>query len=332
MMLCVLIVSCSNGGSGGGNATPAEERLDVYDFDLSNLNSDPLQIYYTSLKETVYVKEGSTGLFDGTYTPATGAYTINELSTLNISATLWDDLSNGLFVEVKEAVSSTGGQYPDEGVLRIIDKGANLITITLSSKSVVLAHNTDAPVSLSWNAFGDLVGAESAETWKQQASLAWSVMALFVSQIDMSMDCTVTIQDKKQTISASPEHKLTIACDELTGQGKGIRSLQWKDTRSNGEIGPGDEFLLTLGSCWVNDLNSKVDALLFGPVHLLKYVEEKEKSGNTLVLTKTGFTISYDSLTMTRTVENSSGTPTIDTEGSIILYGGFTLLFSDPAS
>ena len=50
----------------------------------------------------------------------------------------------------------------------------------------------------------------------------------------------------------------------------------------------------------------------------------------TQILTKTGFTIEYDGLIVSETVENPSGTFTIDTTRTRILDGGFTITLSAP--
>jgi hypothetical protein len=332
IFLCILLTSCGGSSTGGGkkSTNPAEERLDVYDFNLSTLNSDPLSIYYTAFKKSVEIKEGSTGVFDGSYTPKTGAYIINYLSMLNINAPLWDDVSNSFSVQVTEAVKSSGGQFPDEGKLRIIDKGANLIMITLSAKAVTIAYNNDAAISLSWNDFTNLVGSQ-ADTYKQQAALAWSIMSLVSSQIDLAMDEVVTIQDNKNTITQAAEHKMAIPCDVLPGQDQGIRSLQWKDANGNKVLDSGDDFLLTFGNCWENAPKSTYDILLFGPVHLNNFVEETKTVNNTSLLIKTGFTVQYDGLTVSETVENPSGTFTIDDTKTRILDGGFSIMLTEPA-
>ena len=332
IFLCILLSSCGGSSTGGGKAKPSggsEETLDVYNFELSNLNSNAFGVYYTAYAKSVEIREGASGLFTGTYTPKTGAYTINYPSMLNISTTLWDDLSNAFSIQVTEAVKSSGNEFPDEGKLMIIDKGANLITMTLSSKGVSIIHHYDTPLSLSWNDFEKLIGSQ-AETWKQQAALAWSVIALASSQIDLAMDSVITIKDKKDTIKQAADHKLAIPCDALSGTDQGIRSLQWRDTNGNNILGAGDDFLLTFGNCWENDPKTKVDTLLFGPVHLKNYLEEMKTVNNALLLTKTGFSIEYDGLTVSETVENPSGAFTIDPARTIIIDGGFSITLSEP--
>ncbi len=332
IFLCVLLSYCGGNSTGGGGAKPSstsEDTLDVYNFELSNLGSNTLGIYYTAYAKSVVISEGVSGIYTGTYTPKTGAYAINYLSMLNISTTLWDDLSNTFSVQVKEAVKSSGNEFPNEGKLLIIDKGANLITMTFSSTGVSIIHNYDAPLSLSWNAFEKLIGSQT-ETWKQQAALAWSVMALTASQIDLAMDSVITIKENKESIKQATDHKQTIACDALSGTDQGIRSLQWKDTNGNKILGTGDDFLLTFGNCWENDPQFKVDKLLFGPVHLTNYIEETKTVNNTVLLTKTGFSFEYDGLTISETEENPAGTFTIDTSRTRILDGGFTITLSEP--
>jgi hypothetical protein len=333
IFLCILLASCGGSSTGSSSGTKtgggAEETLDVYNFELSNLNSNALEVYYTAYGKSVVMSEGVSGIFTGSYTLKTGAYVINYLSMLTINTTLWDDLSNTLSIQVKEAVKSSGNEFPDEGKILIIDKGANLVTMTLSSTGVSIIHNYDAPLSLSWNDFEKLIGSQ-AETWKQQAALAWSVMALVTSQVDLAMNSVTTIKDNKDTISQAADHKLTIPCDALSGTGQGIQSLQWRDANGNNILGTGDDFLLTFGNCWENNPKTKVDYLLFGPVQLMNYLEETKTVNNTLILTKTGFSIENDGLTVSETVENPVGTFTIDTSRTRILDGGFTITLSEP--
>ena len=201
--------------------------------------------------------------------------------------------------------------------------------MTLSSKGVSIIHNSDTPVSLSWNDFEKLIGSQ-AETWKQQAALTWSVMSLVTSQIDLTMDSVITIKENKDAIKQASDHKQTIPCDALSGTDQGIRSLQWKDTNGNKILGTGDDFLLIFGNCWENDPKTKVDSLLFGPVHLTNYIEETKTVNNTLLLTKTGFSIEYDGLTVSETVENPQATFPIDTSRTRILDGGFSITLSEP--
>ena len=126
LFLCILLSSCG-GSSTGGGAKPSgtsEETLDVYNFELSNLGSNALGVYYTAYAKSVVISEGVSGIFTGSFTPKTGAYIINYLSTLAISTTLWDDPSNTIFIQVKEAVKSSGNEFPEEGKIFIIDNGA----------------------------------------------------------------------------------------------------------------------------------------------------------------------------------------------------------------
>ncbi len=139
IFLCVLMSSCGGSSTGGGGAKPisgSEETLDVYNFELSNLGSKPLAIYYPAYSKNVEVRESTSGLFDGTYTPDTGAYTINSLSMLSISTDFWDSPSNTFSVQVREPIKSTNGGFPDEGKLLILDNGANKITVSFSSRGV----------------------------------------------------------------------------------------------------------------------------------------------------------------------------------------------------
>jgi hypothetical protein len=331
IFLCILLSFCG-GSNTGGAAKPSgtsEETLDVYNFELSNLGSNALGVYYTAYAKSVVISEGVSGIFTGSFTPKTGAYTINYLSMLDISTTLWDDPSNTFSIQVTKAVKSSGNEFPEEGTIMIIDKGANLVTMTLSSNGVKIIRNTDTTISLSWNDFEKLIGSQ-AETWKQQAALAWSVMALVSSQVDLAMDSVITIKENKVTINQAADHKLTIPCDTLSGTDQSIRSLQWKDTSGNNILGSGDGFLLTFGNCWENDPKTKVDTMLFGPVHLTNYIEETKTVNNTLLLTKTGFSIEYDGLTISETVEKPSGTYTIDPTLTRILDGGFSITLSEP--
>jgi hypothetical protein len=275
------------------------------------------------------MSEGVSGIFTGTYTPKTGAYTINYLSMLNITTTLWDDPSNTFSIMVKEAVKSSGNELPDEGKLLIMDMGGNSITMNFSSAGVNIVHNDVTQLSLSWNDFEKFISSQ-AETWKQQAALAWSVLALVTSQIDMSMNSVITIKDNKDTIKQAADHKLNTPCDALSGTDQGIRSLQWEDTNGNNILGTGDDFLLTFVNCLENNPTTKVDTLLYGRVHLSNYIEETKTVNNTQLLTKTGFSIDCDGLMASEAVENPSGTFTIDTSRTRILDGGFTITLSEP--
>jgi hypothetical protein len=331
IFLCILLSFCG-GSSTGGTAKPSgtsEETLDVYNFELGNLGSNALEVYYTAYAKSVEISEGVSGIYTGSFTPKTGAYTINYLSTLNVSTTLWDDPSNTFSIEVKDAVKSSGNEFPDEGKILIIDKALNNIAMTLSSRGVSLVHNYENPISLSWSDLEKIIGSQ-ADTWKQQAALAWSVMALVSSQVDLAMDSVITIKDNKDTIKQGTDHKLTIPCDVLAGTDQSIRALQWKDTNGNNSLGNGDDFLLTFGNCWENDPKSNVDTQLFGTVHLTDYSEETKTVDNTLLLTKTGFTIEYDGLIISQTVESPSGTFTTDPTRTRSLDGGFSITLSEP--
>lgn len=331
LFLVIVMSSCSDSGGGSGPKPDggSEEMLDVYSFELTDLNTNSLGVYYTAFAKSVLIGEGASGIFTGSYTPKTGAYAINYLSMLSISTTLWDDLSNSLSIQIKEAIKSSGNEYPDEGKVLIIDKSANLITMTVSSKGVSVVYNYDSPVSISWSDFEKLIGSQ-ADTYKQQAALAWTAIELIMSQVDLSMDALTTILENKATITASADHKLTMNCDTLSGSDQSIRSMQWKDTSGNRVLGPGDDFLLTFGNCWVNNSKTKVDNLLFGPVYLNKYVEETKTVNNTQIITRTGFSVDYDGLTASQTVENPAGTFTIDPDRTKILDGGFTIRLYEP--
>jgi len=331
IFLCVLLSSCG-GSSGGGRAKPSggsEETLDVYNFELSNLNSNPLAFYYPAYSKNVWVRESTSGLFEGTYTPDTGAYTINSLSMLSINTDFWDSPSNTFSVQVREPLKSSDGGFPDEGKLLILDNGANKITVSFSPRGVSIDHDNSSPASLSWNDFGNLL-ASQADTWKQQAALSWAVIELITQQIDLAMDSILTIKDKKDDIKQATDHKLTIPCDLFTGKEKSIRALQWIDTSGNKVIGTGDDFQLTFVDCWENNPDNKVDLLLFGLVSLNSFIEENETDNGRTLLTRTGGQLSFDGLTISQTVEYPAGTFTIDTTRTRILNGGFTLTFSEP--
>jgi hypothetical protein len=333
IFLCIFLTSCGRSSTGGSSGTKTssgpEETLDTYNFELSDLNSNPLTIYYTSNSKSVGIRQGTSGFFKGTYIPETRAYTINYLSMLNISTDIWDTPSNTFSLQVNEAIKSSGGEFPNEGKILIIGNGANIITVTLSSNGVSIIHNLDAPVSLSWNDFENLLGSQS-DTWKQQAGLAWSVIELVSDQIGLIMDSITTIEAKKDSIDKATDHLLTMDCDVFSAKDQSIRSLQWKDTNGDNNLGTGDEFLLTFGNCWINNPNSKVDTLLFGPVYLNNFIEENEAIKGTITLTKTGGQLSYDGLMISSTVENPSGVFTIDATRTKILDGGFSIILTEP--
>ena len=74
IFLCILLSFCGGSSTGGGAkpSSTSEETLDVYNFELNNLNSNALGVYYTAYAKSVVISEGVSGIFTGSYTPNTG--------------------------------------------------------------------------------------------------------------------------------------------------------------------------------------------------------------------------------------------------------------------
>ena len=286
----------------------------------------------------------------GAYEPKTGSYTLNPC-LLNVTNDIWKAPSSSFTIQVTSPIKSIGGVVTSQGEFKVVEIGGSstsTVTVTVrDSSGVNVSHNGETALFYTWKQLDDLLGADGAPTWVQQASLAASIMDLVATQMVMSMDTILTIEDSRAALEK--DKTLAIPGDAFSKNAhpgsppgnvpdQGQRTLAWTDTSGDKKIGPADDFSWSCLWYWDNDPTSAIDSLIFGTINLKGFQEAKTTTGKDTLLTSAGFApdaakgkaggVIYDDFNMFETLESPAGTFTINTAKAKTLNGGFSISFA----
>lgn len=249
-------------------------------------------------------------------------------STMSVTVTDTQKTLNGTFtINVTSDVMSGLDDEPTSGAFEVVTAN-DVATVTFNPFGVELSLNGAEPISLSWEAYEDLLDDDQAETWQRLASLAAGTFA-FV--FDRMFEIADLLDELELTESATPIVNL---CDEFPGMPPEGVLLQGEHvlTRlgSGEDLTPGDVFDWTFTNCWFASSSAMIDNFL----QMQNYIEVIDSSNT---LTRIGFGpdnnmsggVLYFDFSIAETRENA-GVYTIDPAETIEVNGGFSMVFTQP--
>ena len=339
LSVCLICISCDDSSTGGGKASGEEavQMLDSYKFSLlffdKNHNgpfSADLAINSAPAEISVDTSEPITG----TYLVKEKKYTINGLPTIfTVTINMEGQAPRAFTMQLTDSLVSTRNELPTDGEFRLI-RGGDIITVTINPapKGAYLKLNSDKSEFFKWDDLDNLLRTDALD-WKQDASLAASLMSLLMDQVYHAVftkECMdkYKLRDGEQfpiPSSTFPPGSTPVDQDNLW--------LTWTDTNKDKVLGGGDDFTWIYSNSWENDPYNNVGNLYSGKVDMKGYTENiGPGDDDKATLMSFGFTtdtsgtgIFYDDLDIAKTMI-VLGSYTIGT--SLRLNGGFWIDFT----
>jgi hypothetical protein len=348
LCLSLILVSCGGGGGGnnnvgdGGTGESSNQTLAAYDFNLSLLADNPLEIGSKLGSKTVTAKlEALAGPISGSYSMDAESITLNGGPLLKITTDIWAGNEGILSINVNAPIVTSGTDEHTQAEIGIAvgesPSYSNFITIITSADSVnILQAGKNS--NLTWDEFENLLSTD-ADTWKQQAALAYFIVDFIFSQIDFNIKAINLIEKNDSTLQKNKS--ILTQGDVFTGsppQGhaaQGTRLLEWID-RSGGELGPGDSFSMTFSDFWSKETTDNISMIYQGKERFVGFLENSDQSRD--VITSIGFIpnpgepggVFFDEgFTRYEVEESPSGIFTIDDAATITLKGGYSIMFME---
>jgi hypothetical protein len=354
----IVTIVGSNGG-GGGDGDAGAELLGVYDISIdrgvdgSGDQTDGITVTFDGGTASVRVDPN----------PVLGQYMcdqtteICELSRIGLDGAntflyVFDGSSpqivGDLVIQIPEQVIiSTIGQ-PIIGRVQIqsvaapagLDEG--FIDVDLDTcPDVEIVDNSASLGCYTWDEFEALFDDPTASQVEKLASFGFQALGFLFEQVDLVTEVLGLIDEYETDLKQAGT--ITEMCDAFADAGlaaptgtvnQGMRTLSWIDTNSDGQVGPGDDFVGMLDECWVNDPTDDIDEILDGTGNFYDYVLNEDPDRE--VITAIGFTaiappnpggVMYSGFTVSETEETSPGTAEIT--NVIGLTGGVSVLFTE---
>jgi len=339
LSVCLICISCDDSSTGGGKASGEEavQMLDSYKFSLlffdKNHNgpfSADLAINSAPAEISVDTSEPITG----TYLVKEKKYTINGLPTIfTVTINMEGQAPRAFTMQLTDSLVSTRNELPTDGEFRLI-RGGDIITVTINPapKGAYLKLNSDKSEFFKWDDLDNLLRTDALD-WKQDASLAASLMSLLMDQVYHAVftkECMdkYKLRDGEQFPIPSgtfPPGSTPVDQDNLW--------LTWTDTNKDKVLGGGDDFTWIYSNSWENDPFNNVGNLYSGKVDMKGYTENIAPGDDDKdTLMSFGFTkdsigagVFYDDLDIAKTMI-VLGSYTIGS--SLRLNGGFWIDFT----
>ena len=359
------VISC--GGGGGEDTVDDDIRiLDEYQYSLVTLSNTIYAGFTRSEGTTAYAHSISIffpgdGL-SGTYNHVSGTLTLtDESSSINVNTDLGlDPLLGSFTIIVTQTFTLPDDGFPTSGEMEIGSLAGDVITARFNSNAggagvpgMDILYDDDnedpsntviGPIGYSWSDFEELFGSDAAETFEQKASLSFNLIDFVFEQMDYVLEAFGMIDDNEEILQTV--NPVTTMCDAFSGNvppitmrpegvpDQGTMDFQWIDVlggETTGEVGPGDDFIMSFSDCWVNDHGDEYDDLIDGNLEFTGYIDVVEVVDDVETLTMIGFEeIAFDKLELSETYENPPGTATLEEDTTVTMDGTFGLWFFAP--
>lgn len=332
------VAACGGGGGGGGGDDRPPTTLPVYNFSITNGPDTPdalgLSATVDGAPYAIDVDFG-TATFSGSYTVASGAYTVFAGTSFSVQTDLATPLLGDFNVQVIENIAFGTGDFPASGAWEVLYLGDTIRATVVSNPSagVSLQLTDDAPVFYDWNDFEEVFDfGDDFPAWQQVASGAYTAITIALEQSDLVI---ASLEIIDSNLASGP---LATSCDAIPGippagvLSQGETVLTWL---GSGDVSPGDSFEWTFTDCWLDDPGDTFDTLVRGSITLRNWTEVVDSSNR---LVRIGFEpfngpggVQYNDLALDETVESPPGTVTIaGGPGSLVIAGGFAIVFFEP--
>ena len=237
------------------------------------------------------------------------------------------DLDGEFAINITSDVVGGVDDEPTSGAFDVIS-AVDTVTVTIVANGVELSLDGAAAIFFSWDDYDDLLDDDQAVTWQRRASLAGGSFAFVFERMFEVAD----LLDELELAVALGS--IITPCDEFQGtppagvlpQGEHVLTR----LGSGEDLAPGDIFDWSFTNCWVESTNSLIDSF----VQMQNYIEVIDSSNT---LTEIGFGpdnnmpggVVYVDWRVAETEENQ-GVYTIDPDDRILVFGGFSLVFTQP--
>lgn len=360
----ITIIGSNGGGGGDGDGSTGSELLSSYDISIDR-GVDGSGDETNGITVTF---DGGTGSVRVDPNPLLGQYMcdqtteICELSRINPGTFLYvydgstPQIVGDLIIQIPDQViiGDSGGMsgIPIIGTIQVqsvaapAGLGEGFIDVEMATCTGGPGVNIYDDMALlgcyTWDEFEQLFDDPTASQAEQLASFGFQAIGFLFEQTDLVTEVLGLIDDNQADLKQAGT--ITEMCDAFADAGlaapagtvnQGMRTLSWIDANSNGQVGPGDDFVGTLDECWVNDPTDDIDEILNGVGNFYGYVENVDS--NREVITAIGFTavnppnpggVMYSGFSISETEETSPGTAEIT--NVIGLTGGVSVLFTEP--
>jgi len=220
------------------------------------------------------------------------------------------------------------------------------ITVTIavdSSDRAGVTITTDDPaadpnsVFKTWEQTDALLDGEGP-LWQQKGAFGVDVIKFVLDQADRASESFSFISDYEADLeTAGDGETIELNCSEFPDGNvpadldkQGTITFGWDDDSDDGSVGSGDSFSWYFNDCW-NDNFDDGDLNLYETGGVIFNGYTQEKSGE--FIARAGYEpdegpggVFYDNLVLGE-VEDSDGTYTYDSDYSVNLGGGFTLIY-----
>lgn len=309
----------------------------------------------------------SSTLLTGTFNRITQAFTLNVqpaaamvVTDNTFVDTLNTELSNHIgevvdfsnySLHVTSAVAWVGDDDPTSGEIDIRDDPDPVRKITVRvitdaggqgtpgvEITLVPANSSTQSVQYTWAELDGLLENQSAEAYAKIAAIAYSMLRFMYEQGELVIlalefldENDLLLEQSASIIEDCDTYPPLLPPDQVVAN-PGDSLISWTDASFDGELGPGDNFLLNFTQCWDDDETDDIDRLFHGSVNFVNYTEAQ--SGG--VITRIGFEpsngpggIDFTGLQITET-ETTQTNVVLAIDETITLTGGFSMVFTSP--
>lgn len=367
VLAATFAIGCSSSGNGNGDDDNGGDDdnvalLPLYNFQLTSATDDPLTVSLPGLEGALVLRLGhlfeGPGVF-GSYHPASRAFSIALGSSLVIDElgkvpVLYGDFT----VEATSDWFVPADSYPETGAM-IVGRGDESIEVAVIEGGTTVRLRWDelgdgefeATELFTWPQFDDLLDAEEAPEWQLLGAFGYSATVDFLLELaEIGIQGLEAIDDDLET-SGGLEDK---ACDAFSAAGLSVPNpppvipdlgwltLEWLDDASDGNVGPGDSFVMAFDYCMSNDSDDNIKDMLNGTLGLNSYTEVLTLREGTNFITRIGFEgmspaaraggLEFDAFERWEVydIDGSGPGTTTEAELNVVINGRLELVFFEP--
>ncbi|HOO38774.1 MAG TPA: hypothetical protein PLU81_09455 [Deltaproteobacteria bacterium] len=278
-------------------------------------------LYNTDTEETT-MSEGSFMWIDsgGLY----GIMGVSVPSGVTVEWTGTDDPTNGSFlIEFRDAEWDFGAilieVIPDaDDVLGGDQPGVKVSSLLNMDNNSVIETS-----SFTWDEFEDL-DESGEEAYQRIAAFCYGVWETVFERVGNCFNTTALFLEYSDALYNQGGSATISVGDQfppVTGT-TGTAHCSWTDSSADGEMGPGDDFALTLEDLWEDEEFDDIDEMYNGTVHLYSLLLNADDARG--VITSIGGDFVFDDLIIQETDNN-----VLDPDAIATFNGGFNILASE---
>ena len=212
----------------------------------------------------------------GNYVPATKQYSL-ILSTIPRIGILPSGLnfvlpvkdgSGGFGFIVDESLQWIAGQHPTSGTFRAIAGDSIEVKVNndidgAGTPGVDITYFTNSS-SLSWPDFEAALNNSGAQPYQREASLAYLTFKYLYRPLNRVVENFGTLRSQENALEAAGSGQaVSVPLCSSFNASTGTFNLTWLDGPGDiaGAMGSGDNFMIDVNNCWVDDSSNDIDLL-----------------------------------------------------------------------